>query len=164
MISFYAIPKNILLLTILMFANAGSLCLSNCTICIDPLVDCEATTCNDNSSCDFVYSNFTHALIMDLDVLCDGDIDSVKIYLMGGEHFIEQYGIKISRDIIIQGQNNTVINCGDIGNDQNVTSLLLFYNTATVELNSLEFNTCRRPIRFDSISKLTVSQCVFRYV
>jgi len=160
MISFYAVSKNILLLTVLVFASTESLCLSDCTIFIDPSVDCETKTCNDSSSCNFVYSNFTHAL-SNLYMLCGGN--SVKINLMSGEHFIEQYGIKISKDITIQGQNNTVINCGDIGNDQDVTSLLLFYNTRAVELNSLEFNACQRPIRFNNINNLTVSQCIFRY-
>ena len=146
-----------------MFIRAKSLCLNNCTIniIIDPLNDCDFSTCNGNSSCDFRYSNFANAL-MDLDMLCTKN-SSVKIFLMDGEYFIGQYGIKISRNITIHGQNNTVINCGDITGDQSSTSLLHFYDSTIVKLNSLQFNSCQRPLRFDNISKLIISQCVFRY-
>ena len=151
-----------LLLMIAIFARAKSLCLSNCTIVIDPLTYCEITPCNGNNSCDFIYSSFSHALV-DLDMLCGGD--SVEIYLRGGEHSIEPYayGINISKDLIIQGQNSTFISCQNIGSDQNITSLLLFYNATEVKLNNLELNSCGRPIRFNNISKVTISQCTFRY-
>ena len=163
--SFYTMPKSVgcfSLLMILMFARAKSLCSNNCTIFVDPLIDCETPPCTGNSSCDLIYSNLSHAL-MDLGMSCTGD--SVIVYLMAGEHFIAQYahGINVSKDIIIQGQNNTMISCGNIGDDHNVTSLLLFYNSTIVELNNLEFSTCQRPIRFHNISNLMMSQCAFRY-
>ena len=150
------------LLIILMFAGAKALCSSNCTIFVDPFTNCENTPCGGDSSCDFIYSNLPHALV-DLDMLCAGDL--VTIHLMKGDHLIAQYayGIKVSKDIIIQGQNNnTTISCRSVGDDQNITSLLLFYNSTTVELNDLEFNACQRPIRFNNISKLTMSRCAFR--
>ena len=163
---FYAMPKNVgcfSLLMILMFARAKSQCPNNCTIFVDPLTDCEIPPCTGNSSCDLIYSHLPHALA-DLDTSCAGD--SVTIYLTAGDHFIAQYahGINVSKDIIIQGQSNTMISCGNIDDDDhNVTSLLFFYNSTAVELNNLEFNTCQRPIRFHNISKLMMSQCTFRY-
>lgn len=164
MASFYAMPR-ICFFTILLLLRANSQCLNDCTIAIDPSTDCETSPCTGNSSCYFIYSSFPRALV-DLDKLCFGNL--AKVHLMAGEHFIEQniykevYGINVSKDIIIQGQNSTVINCGNI-DDSNITSLLLFYNSTTVELNSLEFNNCQRPIRFNNINKLMISQCVFRY-
>ena len=166
MLSFYTMPKTgcFSLLMILMFARANSQCSSslNCTIFVDPFTDCQIPPCTGNSSCDFIYNNLSHALV-DLDISCTGN--SVTVYLTAEEHFIEWYahGIHISKDIIIQGQSNTMISCGNIGDDHNVNSLLLFYNTTTVELSNLEFNSCQRPIRFHNISKLTMSQCTFRY-
>ena len=165
--SFHTMPKYAMfssLLMVLMFARARSLCLNNCTIFVDPLTECEFPRCTGNTSCNFTYSNFSDALKdLDTGMLCTGD--SVTVYLMNGEHFIAQrvHGINISKDIIIQGQSYTTIRCGNIGDDQNVTSLLLFYNSTSVELKNLEFNTCQRPIRFNNISKLMISQCIFRY-
>ena len=149
------------LLIILMFARAKGLCSSNCTIFVDPSTKCENPSCGDNDSCDFIYSNFSHALV-DLDMLCAGDL--VTIYLMQGDHFIAQYayGIKVSKDIIIEGQSNSTISCGSVGDDQKITSLLLFYDSTVVELDDLEFSGCQRPIRFNNISKLTISGCAFR--
>lgn len=154
MIDPYSISSlKVLLLMTLMFVKAKSLCLNDC------MIDCDFSACNGNNSCEFIYSNFSDALIH-LDMLCNS---SVKIFLMGGEYFMEQYEIKVSKDITIQGQTNTTINCGDITDDQTSTSLLHFYNHTTVELSNLQFNNCRRPLRFDNISKLIVSQCIFRY-
>ena len=164
MASFYTIPKNVyvLLLTILMFASVKCQCLSNCIIFIHPLADCKIPPCTGNGSCEFIYTNFSHALL-DLDTSCPEG--SVIMYL-DGEHFIEQsaYGVKVSKNINIQGQSNAVIKCGNVDDDSNVTDLILFYNSTIVELNSLEFIACHRPIRFDNIDKLMMSECAFRYV
>ena len=161
MTDFYTMQKCVYILMILMFADANSSCLNNCTIFIDLSADCEFPPCTGNSSCEFIYTSLPHAL-MDLDMQCSRG--SVMIQLMDGEYAIEQYayGIKVSKDIIMQGQDGTIINCRNIGDDSNVTNLLLFYNSTTVELNSLEFNNCQRPIRFDNISKLMISQSNFR--
>ena len=151
------------ILVIVMIASAKSLCLNNCTIFINLSVDCDTPLCSSNNtnSCEFIYTSLPHAL-MDLDVLCSRG--SVAIHLMGGEYVIGKYayGINVSKDIIIQGQGDTIINCGSIGNDPHITNLLLFYNSTTVELNSLEFINCQRPIRFHNISKLTILQSSFR--
>ena len=161
MTGYYTMQIYVCILVIVMFASAKSSCLNNCTIFIDLSADCDTPPCSSNNSCEFIYTTLPHTL-MDLDMLCSRG--SVAIHLMGGEYFIEKYayGINISKDIIIQGQGDTIINCGSIGNDPHITNLLLFYNSTTVELNSLEFNNCQRPIRFHNISKLTILQSSFR--
>lgn len=157
----YTWQKCVYILMLLMFTNANSSCLNNCTIFIDLSVDCEFPPCTGNSSCEFIYTSLPHALV-DLDMICSNG--SVMIHLVDGEYVIEQYayGIEVSKDVIIQGQGDTIINCGNVDDDSNVTNLFLFYNSTTVELNNLEFNNCQRPIRFDNISKLMISQSNFR--
>ena len=164
MTGYYTMQISVCILVIMMIASAKSSCLNNCTIFINnQSANCDTPLCSSNNtnSCEFIYTSLPHAL-MDLDMLCSRG--SVAIHLMGGKFVIGKYayGINVSKDIIIQGQGDTIINCGSVGDDPHITNLLLFYNSTTVELNSLEFTNCQRPIRFHNISKLTISQSSFR--
>jgi len=110
-----------------------------------------------NNSCSFVCNNLAFALAS-LDTLCG---QSGRIHLASEEFSMEHYGINISKNIFLEGQNAT-INCGDISDTDETASVWYFHNYTNIELHGINFNNCKRPLRFHSGNNLVISDCVFR--
>ena len=143
-------------LVTLWFAAVESLCLSNCSVFVDSSVEFSRAHCF-NDSCNFICNNLAFALTS-VDTLC-GQFG--RIYLASEEFSMEHYGINISKNIIIEGQNTT-INCGDISDSDETASMWYFYNYTSIELHGIYFNNCKRPLRFHTGNSLVISGCVFR--
>lgn len=140
----------------LWFTTVKSSCLGNCSIFVNLSVETNSTSFTNNS-CVYVCNNLVRALT-NVDSLCG---QSARIYLVGEKFSMEDYGINITQDVVIEGQNTTMY-CGNISDGDETTSLWYFRNYVNVEIRGIHFNNCKRPLRFHSGNNLVISDCVFR--